>query len=211
MKRFDEAQQIVDALAPEKRNTTEARIALAQLFLAKGQAREGLKEISSIAELPEASAELLVVYGDLLYLAGWLGRAGSAYEAALKKDPDSPTALLGRAKVEFRAGRKDNALRVAEQAGEALKKRAQPETVVAELWLLRGEVYLSMGAGKQEDAVFALKKAVSFDQAPPESYFWLGEALSKGSAAQAKEAYENYLKADPDGEYAARARRAIGE
>ncbi len=210
LKKFKEADQLLDALTPEERNTGRARLLVAHIALAQGKLPEGLEAISGLAEQPEASAPLLATYGDLLLASGWMGRASAAYRGALGKQADLPEALLGQAEVELRASRASIALGLLEQAQTALQVQLRPAAMVAKLWLLKGRAYLMQVPPKRDDAISAFRKATDMSDAVPEGYFWLGEALSAQSVADAGVAYRRYLELDPKGSYAERATAALG-
>lgn len=208
--RFDDARQAFDTLTPEQRKTESARVVAAQLALAQGQLTEGLAEISPLAETPEASAVLLSTYGDLLLASGWMGRAGAAYRSALEKQADLPEALLGQAEVELRAARATTALTLLDRADASLNSRGRPSALLTRAWVLKGRAYLMQVPPNLQSATEVLRRATAQPTAAAESFFWLGEALSTQSAAQAREAYRRYLELEPNGSYTDRAKRALG-
>ncbi|HJL17754.1 MAG TPA: tetratricopeptide repeat protein, partial [Sandaracinaceae bacterium LLY-WYZ-13_1] len=205
--RLDDAQVQLEALQESARETPSARITAARLKLAQGQAGDALSQLRPLARGETPSASVLALYGDALLAAGQGEAAAQAYEQALEADAGSPEALLGQAAMAARSERGDDALELLERVGRVLEVRIRPPALHARMHLLVGRAHLA--EGHDEAAREALRRAAEIETAPPAVHFWLGEALAGDNSPDARAAYERYLELAPEGDYAARARRAI--
>jgi tetratricopeptide (TPR) repeat protein len=150
------------------------------------------------------------LYGDALYAADQVNPAAGAYDAALAVDGDLPEALLGRAEVHLRAERAQEALELLEKAKTALQTRLRAPEMRARMLTLYGHAYVQRNKrGDLEAARDALRKALQMNP-PSEAYFWLGEAVAGKITPEAAAALKHYLEIEPNGYYAARAKRSLG-
>ena len=208
LRRFDDAQVQMESLRPQDRETANARVSGAILALAQGRPGEAVSAIRPLAEAEDARPDVIALLGDALFAAGETEPANDQYERALQMDRGLPEALLGRAQVLVRAGNGREATDLLERAGESLDQRMRPPSMRARTYTLLGRVHLDAGPRARDDARRALRRAVEIDTAPPEAWFFLGEALAGDVAPEARAAYQRYLELAPEGPYASRARRA---
>lgn len=207
--RYDDAAAQLEALQPDVRELDSARVAAARLALARRRAGDALRELRPLATAQEASPAVLALYADALLMAGEVETAAEMYAAAIARDSGLPEALLGQAEMAVRSERGRDALGVLARLERSLEARVRPPSMRARMLLLRGRAHLLGGRDASSEAREALRAAVAIDAAPPEAHFFLGEALAGANSPEARAAYERYLELAPEGEYAARARRAI--
>ena len=207
--RLDDAQVQLEGLRDDDRETPSARMTAAGLALAQGRAGEALTQIRAMATAEGAGATVLARYADALLAAGQAEPAAEAYVAALADDAGSPEALIGQADLAVRSSRSDDALEALTRVERSLESRIRPPAFRARYDLLAGRAHILSGASGMEAARTALRRAVASEAAPPAAHFFLGEALAGSNSPEARAAYERYLQLAPEGEYAARARRAI--
>jgi tetratricopeptide (TPR) repeat protein len=113
--------------------------------------------------------------------------------------------------VHLRAERAEDALGRLEQAQRALATRLRAPEVRARALALLGHAYLQRDKrGDEERAREVLRQAVRLPNPPAEAHFFLGESLGGRRTPEAAEAFKRYLELDPKGDYADRARRALG-
>ena len=209
--RVEDAAVQMESVQAQDRETTLARIAAAQLALAKNQPGEAVTQLRPLAtrEDPPPQADVIAMFGDALFAAGEIDAANQEYERALELDRGLPEALLGKAKVAVRAENTRDAGDYLDRVASSLEQRIRPSRMTATMHLLRGRAALQAGRSGRDTARSALREAVGIEGVPPEAWFWLGEALSSDNAPESRAAYEKYLELDPDGPYASRARRAV--
>ncbi|MCS6799220.1 MAG: tetratricopeptide repeat protein [Myxococcota bacterium] len=207
--RLDDAEVQMGAVREQDRDTVSARLVVAALALARRRPGEAVAALRDVAAAHTATADVVAAYGDALYEAGETDAAAAAYDRALELDGTLPEALLGRARIAVRAERPRDAYRYLDEAEAALRSRIRPPRLRATLLTLRGRAALLEGRARRELARSALRAAVQLDGVPAEAHFFLGEALSADNSPEARAAYEAYLAREPDGPFAARARRAI--
>lgn len=159
------------------------------------------------AELASMNPEELTMRGDALYARGHSGLAAIYYRRALELDPDYAPALVGAGRGTLRAKKYSEAMRSATRAlALARGVDARPGLEAAALYQM-GRVKFEQG---ERDAARQLfRQSISLPGAPPQAWFYLGEALASDNSPVAREAYERYLELVPQGHLADRARRAI--
>jgi len=150
---------------------------------------------------------VLALYGDALLEARQAEPAQEAYAAGVETDASSPEALLGQAELAVRSERQSDAVELLDRVRRSLERRIRPPSMHARMHTLYGRAYLL--ADRDDAARRALEAAIETDAAPADAHFHLGEALSGEDSATARTHYERYLELEPEGRYAARARRAI--
>ncbi|MBK8169780.1 MAG: tetratricopeptide repeat protein [Sandaracinaceae bacterium] len=214
--RLPDAAVQLEGVRGDDRTLPTVRLAAARLALAQGHAGEAVTQLRSLTEDPATkNAETLALYGDALFAANQIDVATQMYDAALLIDASLPEALLGRARVSIRAERDEDALAYVSRIQAALPTHMRPPSVRATTLYLLGRAKLFERRARFRDAARsaardALREATSLAGAPPDAFFWYGEALSDTDAAAARAAYTHYLELAPQGEFASRARRALG-
>ena len=159
------------------------------------------------AELGSMEPQQLTDRADKLYAQGHSGLAATYYRRALEIDPDYAPALVGMGRGILRAKKYSDAMKNATRALELARGvDARPGLEAAAIYQM-GRVHYERG---ERDAARRLfRQSISLQGAPPEAWFYLGEALSSDNSPAARQAYEKYLKLLPKGHLADRARRAI--
>jgi tetratricopeptide (TPR) repeat protein len=209
--RLDDAQVQVSGVPEAQRQSAPARETAARLALAQRKPGEALSLLRPLIEGEGRKAAALALYGDALYAADQVNTAAGAYDSALEIDSALPEALLGRANVHLRAERAGDALDLLERARSALESRLRAPEVRARMLALLGHAYVQREKrGDADRARDALRQAVRLPNPPAEAYFFLGESLGGKRTTEAADAFKRYLELAPQGDYADRARRALG-
>jgi len=159
------------------------------------------------AELTSTDPKQLTVRADKLYAQGHTGLAASYYRRALEIDPDYAPALVGHGQSILRAKKYADAMENATRALQLARGvDARPGLEAAAIYQI-GRVHYERG---ERDAARRLfRQSISLSGAPPDAWFYLGEALASDNSPAARQAYEKYLELVPEGHAADRARRAI--
>jgi tetratricopeptide (TPR) repeat protein len=196
-------------LGSDDRERPLARLVGARIALLRGQAGAAVTVLEPLVDedADTRTAESLTWYGDALYDLGRLEQAASAYTDALTVDSSFPEALLGRGLTALRAEKPDQAAEAVARLKEALRLRARAPSMRARAALL--EARLAGEAKAPERMRDLANSALALPRCPAEGHFWLAEALSKLKDPSASASYERYLRDEPDGAYAARAKRAL--
>ncbi|HKU44866.1 MAG TPA: tetratricopeptide repeat protein, partial [Polyangiales bacterium] len=211
MGRSSDAQVQLDGLPDAQRSNAGYRSAAARVALARGKTGDALGLLRPLLETQPDKPALQSLYGEALLAAEQLDGAAAAFDKALALDSSLPEALLGRAQVQLRAGKANDALPLLERARSALAERIRPPALRAQRLLLVGQAYtLRNKRGDADSAKAALRDATKLPGAPPEAFYFLGEALGGKTNPDARAAYQRYLELAPSGKYADRARRAAG-
>ncbi len=202
---LDEARVQAEAVQGGDRDSDRARITLAKLHIVAGEGTAASEILRPMTEAQGADPVTFALLGDAYAVIGHRDDAAEAYETALERDEDMPHALVGRAMIAVEEGQEGTALELVERARVALSERVAPPA-------LRARMLIALGrANTRDDAAAkdALLRATQVEGAPPEAFFWLGEALrGDRDSAGATAAYRRYLELAPEGPFAARARRA---
>lgn len=209
--RAQDAAVQLSGLSDAQRALPAVREIEARVLLVQGKPGDALTVLRPLLEAEPVRPSALVLQGAALYAIDEVDASAGAYDAALEQDAELPEALLGRAEVHLRAERAKDALELLVRAGEALQARLRPPALHARYLTLLGRAHVQRG--KREDlepAKEALRRAVQLPSAPTEAFFWLGEALGGRKTPEAAAALKHYLELDPNGAYAARAKRALG-
>ena len=144
---------------------------------------------------------------DKLYAQGHSGLAASYYRRALEIDPDYAPALVGMGQSILRAKNYSDAMKNATRALQLARGvDARPGLEAAAIYQMARVHY---ERGEQDAARRLFRQSISLPSAPPEAWFYLGEALSSDNSPAARQAYEKYLELVPRGALSDRARRAI--
>ena len=159
------------------------------------------------AELTSMDPRELTNRADALYAKGHSALAASYYRRALEIDPDYAPALVGMGQSILRAKKYSDAMKNATRALQLARGvDARPGLEAAAIYQM-GRVHFERG---ERDAARRLfRQSISLPSAPPEAWFYLGEALSSDNSPAARQAYEKYLELVPRGTLSDRARRAI--
>ncbi len=159
------------------------------------------------AELASMDPQKLTSRADVLDAQGHAALAASYYRRALEIDPDYAPALVGMGQSILRAKKYSDAMKNATRALQLARGvDARPGLEAAAIYQV-GRVHYERG---ERDAARRLfRQSISLPSAPPEAWFYLGEALSSDNSPAARQAYEKYLELVPRGTLSDRARRAI--
>jgi tetratricopeptide (TPR) repeat protein len=208
--KVEEAQAQFSSAPEVVRDSVFGQGAFARLALARGKPQEALNALSTFARSESLPPTVSVIYADALLATGRVSEAAVSYHAALSSEPDLPEALFKRAQLAVRGEQTALALEFIERAERSPKTQARPAAFRALLLTLKGRAYIQRGQkGDFSEASGFLSEAIAIDGAPAEAHFWLGEALAPSRPLAATTAYQRYLEREPDGVYAARARRAL--
>lgn len=208
--RVDDARVQLEAIRADDRGLAVVQTTTARLAIARSRPGEAVTVLAPLASGDRKSAEILALYGDALLAAQQFDAAGQAYLDALTLDATLPEALLGRAAVAIHAENARDALDYLTRAEEALAGRIRPPALGARRLLLVGKLHLLDPRHGADAARAALRAASAIPGAPAEVFFLLGESLAGANTPEARQAYARYLQLAPTGEFADRARRAIG-
>ena len=159
------------------------------------------------AELASMDPQQLTTRADKLDQEGHSALAASYYRRALEIDPDYAPALVGMGQSILRAKKYSDAMKNATRALQLARGvDARPGLEAVAIYQM-GRVHYERG---ERDAARRLfRQSISLPGAPPEAWFYLGEALSSDNSPAARQAYEKYLELVPKGTLSDRARRAI--
>lgn len=191
--------------APARRRSVAARSS------APGAAAPPIAEPPSDAvvraELTSMDPPELTTRADKLYAQGHSALAVVYYRRALEIDPDYAPALVGTGRGILRAKKYSDVMKNATRALQLARGvDARPGLEAAAIYQM-GRVHYERG---ERDAARRLfRQSISLPSAPPEAWFYLGEALSSDNSPAARQAYEKYLELVPSGSLSDRARRAI--
>jgi tetratricopeptide (TPR) repeat protein len=159
------------------------------------------------AELSSLAPPELTNRADTLYAQGHSALAASYYRRALEIDPDYAPALVGMGQSILRAKKYSDAMKNATRALELARGvDARPGLEAAAIYQI-ARVHHERGERDVSRRLF--RQSTSLPAAPPEAWFYLGEALASDNSPAARQAYEKYLELVPKGSLADRARRAI--
>jgi tetratricopeptide (TPR) repeat protein len=209
--RIDDAQVQVDAVPESGRSSLGYRTLAARVALANKKVGQALSLLRPLVDVPNKSVMVLSLYGDALFAAEEIDAAAGAYDSALALDAELPEALIGRADVFLRAERPKDALETLQNAQKTWGTRLRPPDLRARMLGVLGHAYIMRSRhGDMETARTELREGAQLAGAPAEVFFWLGESLGGKITPDAQAAYQRYLRLDPSGKYADRARRALG-
>lgn len=208
--RVDDAQVQMQGVRPQDRENASARVTAAHVALARNRPGEAVAQLRPLAEGDRKTADVLALFGDALFAAGEVDAAAGQYDAALVIDNGLPEALVGRAAAAVRAERSSDALGYLSRAEQSLSERIRPPEFRARYLTVLGRARLGAGRSEADSARDALRRATEIPGAPPEAFFFLGESLAGMNSPDARAAYQRYVELAPEGEYAGRARRAVG-
>ena len=159
------------------------------------------------AELTSMDPGELTRRADKLHAQGHSGLAATYYRRALEIDPDYAPALVGMGQGILRAKKYSEAMKNATRALQLARGvDARPGLEAAAIYQMARVQY---ERGEQDAARRLFRQSISLPSAPPEAWFYLGEALSSDNSPAARQAYEKYLELVPGGALSDRARRAI--
>ncbi|MDN0084380.1 cellulose synthase subunit BcsC-related outer membrane protein [Crenobacter sp. SG2305] len=189
-----------------QRHITDARFAqrLAEAEQAEASGQLGAAEaaLTEAGRLKPKSADLRVAQGQLWLRQGKPDAARDAYQAALTLEPDNGAALSGLIDVYVTAGDLDGASRYLDTLAPARRKvlgRAYP-AAVAKVERERADRLLA--AGRNDEAIAALQRAVAATPQDPWNRFALANAYAAaGQAARGEQLLRQLADAPaPDSE-----------
>jgi len=158
-------------------------------------------------ELTSMDPRELTTRADKLYAQGHSALAASYYRRALEIDPDYAPALVGMGQGILRAKKYSDAMKNATRALQLARGvDARPGLEAAAIYQMARVHY---ERGERDAARRLFRQSISLPSAPPEAWFYLGEALSSDNSPAARHAYEKYLELVPRGSLSDRAHRAI--
>ena len=158
-------------------------------------------------ELSSLAAPDLTKRADTLYAQGHSALAASYYRRALEIDPDYAPALVGMGQSILRAKKYSDAMKNATRALQLARGvDARPGLEATAIYQI---ARVHHERGERDAARRLFRQSISLPAAPPEAWFYLGEALSSDNSPAARQAYEKYLELVPRGSLSDRARRAI--
>jgi len=203
------AEKRLQRLEPEEQQKPGAQLLFARIWLARGKPGEAAKVLEPLVkeDTETRTADVLALYGDVLYAAERVDSSAGAYDDALELDATHPDALVGRAMAALRAEKTSQAVELAARAEAALSTRLRPPRVRAALLLTQAKVDIlgqSYSAAKDK-----LARAVALQGVPAEAYFWYAETLAKTKTGGASDSYAKYIELAPNGYYASRAKKAL--
>lgn len=206
--RLDQATAILERLETARPETPHLQCRLAQLLFVQGRHEPALERAEKAAKSEPECAVARAVYGMALEEVGETAAAIAELEAARRLDPKDERIPLTLAQVLARAGRLEEAERLADQV-----QTANPVSAAAHY--LRG--WLAARRGKpSREAEVALRRALELDPEQFRAHATLGGLLARrGRFHEAKTHLERarpYLGDDPDllGDLA-RAYRGLGD
>ena len=205
--RSSEARSILSNLPLKNRGVPEVRPIEARILLAEGKAKEAVEKLRTVAEAPTASAEALVLYGNALAKTPEWEDSSEQYKRAIEVDPKNLDAIFGLALSYLRAEAPKTTLRLVEKAFSIMEESPSAPSDQARALVLEGRAQLQRRRKYHSDGYKALKKAIAIESAPPEAWYFFGEASE--SESEAKRAYKKYVELAPKGRFAERAKRKL--
>ncbi|MEM9070542.1 MAG: tetratricopeptide repeat protein [Myxococcota bacterium] len=205
--RVDDAKVQLENVRQDDRELATVKVVTARVALADGRPGDAVRALRPLAQSEQANADVISLLGDALYAANEPRAASDQYERALELDDGHPEALLGFATVLLRGDKAREARGILERADVSLRRRIRPPSMRARALMLQGRI--AVEEGNDSIARRLLRESADMDGTPPETWFYLGEALAGSDSPAAREAYSKYLELAPAGPLARRARRAI--
>jgi tetratricopeptide (TPR) repeat protein len=218
--RAERSLEFVAAHAPG----VDHRLALADYYLVMGQQAEGLALLEELRQVDESAARAETRLAALTYAAGRRVEAKQAVEAVLERFPNTPPALLLKARFARTEGDHEQALQLATQAALAGDDYVQAWFMLAELHAEDGDYFqaseaykrvlganpfaaeaqlqlsrLLMAAGDVENSSMLLNRALRTMRADDRAQLTLIKALlERGSVATAESRLTELLDRFPD-------------
>lgn len=217
-----------------KPDLTQAQTNLGALLREKGELTEAINwlERASAAGSAGAHQNLALAYED----RGDLDKAAQHYVKALELQPDDVMTRANYGLLLLKQEKPQQAIRELEQArdgakgnrpallaiGNGLRRAGANDAALVAMEnavntgepatpALLSELALAQRtAGKREQAVATLQKVLAMDEKYATAHYLLGNMLAADRQfAEAKKHYERYLKLEPGGEHAARAKERL--
>ena len=218
-----------------KPDLTQAQNNLGVLLREKGELPEAIKllEQASSSDTAAAHQNLGLAYED----QGNLDAAAKHYARAVQLAPDDVMTRANYGLLLLKQKKPEQALRELEQARDAAKGNRAASLAIGNglrraganaAALVAMENAVSAGgepatpallselalaqrsAGKREEAVATLQKVIAMDERYATAHYLLGNMLAADKRfSEAKQHYERYLKLEPNGEQAARAKERL--
>jgi len=166
-----------------------AHAVLAKALLGQNKLNLAEAEVASLAKRNERSDEFQAIVGDMYFAKRDLARARTAYQSALRLQPDSFEALTGLVKVNLI----DHKVEAARESVEARLAAAPTDVNVLNL---AGTVYTAQGDGPKAEAAF--KKALDVDPARFDTYSQLATFyMMRNRLDDAKRDFEEVARRQP--------------
>lgn len=217
-----------------KPDFAQAQTNLGALLREKGELVEAINwlERASASGSAGAHQNLALAYED----QGNLNKAAEHYASALQLQPDDVMTRANYGLLLLKQEKPEDAVRQLEQArdgakgnrpallaiGNGLRRAGANEAALVAMEnavntgepatpALLSELALAQRtAGKREQAVATLQKVLAMDEKYATAHYLLGNMLAADRKfADAKKHYERYLKLEPNGEHAARAKERL--
>lgn len=185
--RYRQAEQALRAAARLQRGDQQALFDVARVAFARGEYRPARNACRPLEREDRNSSLARVCRARAFLVWNRSARAFEELEAVLESDPDNYEALL--ALGDAHRLRADVA-----EAESAYRRAASAKSDKASPYLGLGRLYAA--AGRTEDAVRALRRALELDPTHPEIQYELGKLL--GGSAQARRLLEQAVAGRPD-------------
>ena len=218
-----------------KPDFAQAQTNLGALLREKGELVEAINWLQRASASGSAGAHqnLALAYED----QGSLDKAAEHYARALEAQPDDVMTRANYGLLLLKQEKPQDAIRQLEQArdgaqgnrpallaiGNGLRRAGANDAALVAMEnavntgepatpALLSELALAQRtAGKREQAVATLRKVIAQDEKYATAHYLLGNMLAADRKfADAKKHYERYLKLEPNGEHAARAKERLG-
>ncbi|TCP10629.1 tetratricopeptide repeat protein [Crenobacter luteus] len=194
--RYDEAIDLYRQAAAKDSDKAawQARIAnarlarqlqLAERAEAAGELDKAWAMLAEAARIKPRSVDLKVAEGRLLARRGERSGASAAYRTALKMDPGSGAALAGLVELSLAAGGAEEAERLLSSLAPARRKAFGRAYAAAQARVERERAERLLAAGRHEEAIAALQRAVAAEPQDPWHRFALANAhVAAGEAVR---------------------------
>lgn len=184
-------------------DTAAAHQNLALAYEDQGNLDGAAKQYARAVELEPEDAMTRANYGLLLLKLKQPEQAARELQQAREGAQGNRAALLAIGNGLRRAGASEAALTAMQDAVNAGGEPPTP-ALLSELALAQH------GAGKREQAVATLRKVIAMDESYATAHYLLGNMLAaEHQFAEAKQHYQRYLKLEPSGAQAARAKERL--
>jgi len=173
-------------------DNADASYKLAWLLLSQARLDECISFIEKVKQSRPLSVPLLIVLGDAYMKKGDVGQAEKSYLAAIDEQSKDADALLGLTRVSQSRGNTNAALEYLSRAKEVLAD--SPDR-------LYKFAVAAVGLKLNDDAIWALKRAIELRNDEPSYFLVLGIiqlGLKKPDLQDAEESFRESLKRQPD-------------
>ncbi len=144
----EESGAMLERAAARPTAGTGEVIAYADWLLARGDAGRAIASLDALVERDSTDIAAQAKQAEVLSALGRTAEAKAAWNRILERDPESPDALLGLARLQLDEGHAAEAADLARRAGRLAPRDARPET-------LEGEALLRLGLLAEADSSLA--------------------------------------------------------